>query len=156
VAIFEALGKTYRLKRLLWTSEVSKLDASLVMLEPMVRIADACPLKPPPLGFDGSGKQRVYVIGYPLGAGLSISLQDSYWLDSDGTFMRYRTPTEQGSSGSPVFDDKKWVVIGLHHRGKQNLPKLKNQGGTEAANEAISMSAIVAAVRTEGVRTAYR
>jgi V8-like Glu-specific endopeptidase len=44
--------------------------------------------------------------------------------------LRYRTPTESGSSGSPVFDQEFWTVIGLHHAA------LKTE------NEAIAIRAI--------------
>jgi len=110
-----------------------------------------CPLGIPPEPFlDGSG-QRVYVIGYPkpLGGGLGMSLQYSFWLDADDTFLHYRTPTDKGSSGSPVFDQKNWKVIGLHHKGKEEMRCLHGKSGTYQANEAITISAILEAMREE-------
>jgi V8-like Glu-specific endopeptidase len=92
----------------------------------------------------------VYVIGYPLGGVLSISLQDSVWLDADDTFLHYRTPTEPGSSGSPVFDQKYWTPIGVHHRGKINTPRLHGLPGTYEANEAITISEIRKVLRESG------
>lgn len=139
VAVFEALGQFYRIENLLWTS--SKLDATFVSLEKMSTSAP-CSLKPSPEPFLPDSHQRVYVIGYPLGGGLSISLQDSIWLDADDTFLHYRTPTEPGSSGSPVFDQRYWTVVGLHHKGKSEMPRLNGQPGIYEANEAIAISAI--------------
>jgi tetratricopeptide (TPR) repeat protein len=146
-AVFEALGTSYRISKLLWSSPVAKLDATLVTLEKMPPSASPCPLKPQAEPFVGTGKQRVYVIGYPLGGVLSISLHDSTWLDADDTFLHYRTPTEPGSSGSPVFDQKYWTLIGLHHRGKTNTPRLHGLPGTYEANEAISITTIRQAIR---------
>jgi len=147
VAVFEALGTSYRISKLLWSSPVAKLDATLVTLEKMPPSASPCPLKPQAEPFGGTGKQRVYVIGYPLGGVLSISLHDSTWLDVDDTFLHYRTPTEPGSSGSPVFDQKYWTLIGLHHRGKTNTPRLHGLPGSYEANEAISITTIRQAIR---------
>jgi Trypsin-like peptidase domain len=152
VAVFEALGQRYRINKLLWSSPVAKLDASLVTLEKMPPSGVACPLKPQAEPFNGPGKQRVYVIGYPLGGALSISLQDSTWLDADDTLLHYRSPTERGSSGSPVFDQRYWTVIGLHHRGRTNTPRLHGLPGTYEANEAIAMSAILKAIQESHVK----
>jgi endonuclease/exonuclease/phosphatase family metal-dependent hydrolase len=50
--------------------------------------------------------------------------------------LRYRTDTEPGSSGSPVFNND-WQLVALHHAG------YREDGGT-AVNEGIRISAIVA------------
>jgi S1-C subfamily serine protease len=144
--VFEALGQSYRVEKLLWSSPVSNLDATFVALEKMADSAP-CPLRPQAAPFKSDSGQRVYVIGYPLGGGLSISLQDSIWLDADDTFLHYRTPTEKGSSGSPVFDQDFWTVVGLHHKGMETMPHLHGKPGTYQANEAISISAIRRAMR---------
>jgi len=87
-------------------------------------------------------KSRAYVIGHPRGAGLQISLHDSRLLDIDDEDCRvhYRTPTDPGSSGSPVFNEK-WDVMAVHHSGSATMPRLRGTGHYEA-NEAISLSAV--------------
>jgi V8-like Glu-specific endopeptidase len=87
-------------------------------------------------------KARAYVIGHPRGSGLQISLQDSLLLDidDDEQLVHYRTPTDPGSSGSPVFN-KDWQVIALHHSGSSKTPRLHGQGFYEA-NEGIALSSI--------------
>jgi len=86
--------------------------------------------------------QRAYVIGHPGGAAQpQFSLQDNILLDYDQRVLRYRSPTEGGSSGSPVFDDG-WRLIGLHHAGGIRMPALNRAGGTYAANEGITIDAI--------------
>lgn len=150
VAVFEAVNASYKVKKVLWSSEIEKLDATLVSLEKMNPVGSPCPLKPAPNPF-GPG-QRIYVIGYPLGGPLSISLQDSQWLDADDRVLHYRTPTEPGSSGSPVFDQDYWTVVGLHHMGRSDMPRLHGEPGTYQANEAISITAICEAIRQEGTK----
>jgi V8-like Glu-specific endopeptidase len=87
-------------------------------------------------------KSKAYVVGHPLGSGLQISLNDSLLLDIDDAerLVHYRTPTDPGSSGSPVFNTD-WEVIGLHHGGSRKTPRLRGSGDYEA-NEAISLLSI--------------
>jgi V8-like Glu-specific endopeptidase len=84
---------------------------------------------------------RAYVIGHPRGLEQpQFSLQDNSMLDQDDTRLHYRSPTEPGSSGSPVFDSQ-WDLIGLHHAGSTEMPRLDGEG-TYPANEALRIDAI--------------
>jgi endonuclease G len=68
------------------------------------------------------------------------------------TRLHYRSATEPGSSGSPVFNDL-WQLIGLHHYGG-TLHRLE-PGRTEEtyeANEGIALRAIVADVEQQRTR----
>jgi hypothetical protein len=87
-------------------------------------------------------KARAYVVGHPLGSGLQVSLHDSELLDidDDQRLVHYRTPTDPGSSGSPVFNGS-WKVIALHHGGSSITPRLHGRGKYEA-NEGISLGAV--------------
>lgn len=87
-------------------------------------------------------KSRAYVVGHPLGGGLQISMNDSQLLDIDDAerLVHYRTPTDPGSSGSPVFNTD-WEVIGIHHGGSRMTPRLRTPGAYEA-NEAVSLLSI--------------
>jgi hypothetical protein len=87
-------------------------------------------------------RTKVFVVGHPRGSGLQIALHDSVLLDidEDKRLLHYRTPTDPGSSGSPVFNVA-WQVIGLHHAGSSATPRLRGTGAYEA-NEAISLTAI--------------
>jgi tetratricopeptide (TPR) repeat protein len=89
---------------------------------------------------------KAFVIGHPQGSGLQISLLGSKLLDiSDNQkLLHYETPTEPGSSGSPVFSTA-WMVIGIHHAGETHMPKFR-EAGTYAANEGISMVSIGAKI----------
>jgi tetratricopeptide (TPR) repeat protein len=122
------------------------LDACFVSLERVPAGARPCPLAPDPEPFKRDSTQRVYVIGHPRGGDLSISLHDSSWLDQDGHRLHYRTPTDIGSSGSPVFDDRFWSVRALHQRGSTRMARLRNEPGFYEANEGIAIASIRAAM----------
>jgi hypothetical protein len=75
----------------------------------------------------GDSKPRLYVIGHPFGADLQISLYDNYLIEiaeNEGR-LRYRSPTEKGSSGSPVLSED-LEVIAVHHATRSDL--IANQG----------------------------
>ena len=91
---------------------------------------------------------RAYIIGHPKGLEQpQFSLQDNRLLDYDGARLHYRSPTEPGSSGSPVFDDQ-WRLIGLHHAGDFAMRRLNGKAGTYPANEALRIDAICNALAT--------
>ena len=157
---FEAADPVARLavSEIVWSSPVGRHDASLVRLSAQPVGITPMPLAPalPLLGQGG----RVYVIGYPGGRDLSVSLQDNELLDHEGPSagtpsdpevvrVHYRTPTEPGSSGSPVFNQSGWQVIGLHHMGGDLMARLNGRAGTYPANEGIWIRSIAAAAARE-------
>jgi hypothetical protein len=91
------------------------------------------------------GGARSYIIGYPAGGALSFSISDNFILDYDDRTMHYRTPTEPGCGGSPVFNYQ-WRVMALHYAGSEHMRRLTGQG-TYAANAGIRLDAI-----REGIR----
>ena len=59
---------------------------------------------------------------------LALDTQAVVGLNGNGTRIRYRTNTDPGSSGSPVFT-MDWDIVALHHYGDPNWQKpLFNQG----------------------------
>jgi len=128
---------------MLGTSSDDALDVTIVTLQPIgqatFQLASLIAAEQLPLIQD---KAKAYVVGHPLGSGLQISLHDSVLLDIDEAerLVHYRTPTDPGSSGSPVFNTD-WQVIGLHHGGSGKTPRLRGTGDYEA-NEAISLLSI--------------
>lgn len=145
IVTFEGLsgaeGQTWKFGPVVYSSSIGEYDATLLRLDRPVPGVDPYPVasRLPPV----SDTQRVYVVGHPLGGGLSFSLQDNLLLDWDDSRVHYRTPTEPGSSGSPVFNDQ-WELIALHHAGRSDMRRLKGQPGTYEANEGISIQAIKA------------
>lgn len=89
-----------------------------------------------------SPKVKAFVVGHPRAGELQFSLQDSVLLDVCiyRRLMHYRTPTDPGSSGSPVFN-KYWEVIAVHHAGSQMCTRLSGDGFYEA-NEGITLQSI--------------
>ncbi|MBK8200073.1 MAG: trypsin-like peptidase domain-containing protein [Acidobacteria bacterium] len=152
----------------LWTSSPTEHDVSIFKLRQntprypdlralggMCKMADGLPkLKQREAVESKSGVPQyrdkattVYVIGYPLGRELSISLSDNDLIDYEnvriGTVpgpeprrLHYRAPTEPGNSGSPVFNSRTMELIGLHHAGGLR-PRLNGQGGKYNANEGL-------------------
>lgn len=126
------------------------LDLCVVRLYPPargyagLRIAESLPQRGP--------RTRAYVIGHPRAQSMQVSLHDSALLDYDDLprLIHYRTPTEPGSSGSPVFDEE-WKVIAVHHAGKGEAPRLNGAGSYEA-NEGVAIGALRARMASEGLR----
>jgi hypothetical protein len=128
----------HSVKEIVWSSPPASLDATLVRLDPPPTIDPPTVwFRPIPVG----GTDRVYIIGHPKGGKLCYSFQDNRVIDFESPFLHYRTPTEGGSSGSPVFD-KQWRVVALHHAGYDERRKLRGQEGVYSANEGIWLSAI--------------
>ena len=150
---FEAASKasSHRVSEIIWTRGVERHDAAFL------RLAGEPPAVEP-LGLAAHlpalhDKARVFIIGYPGGRELALSLQDNKLVSHEGppdgkpliegvVRLHYRTPTEKGSSGSPVFSaDGEWQVVALHHAGPP--PGLNY---ADAVNEGISINSIKQAI----------
>jgi hypothetical protein len=84
----------------------------------------------------------LFILQHPAGADLKLALDTEAVLsvNSNGTRVRYRTNTDEGSSGSPCFDDR-WNLVALHHAGDPKFAPLYhpqyNQGIPFAAIRAL-------------------
>ena len=86
---------------------------------------------------------RLYVIGHPGGRDLELSLHDNHLLGCNDRLLHYRTPTEAGSSGSPVFEADGWRVVGCTTRAaclsvstENSHPTRPTRGSQSARSEA--------------------
>ena len=164
--------------RWLWESPLDDLDATLLRLDPPVRLGGAytaCPLADDETlkslrcadaaAADGGAPSKpsnVYVIGHAEGQSMSISLHDATLLDKGQRpgksiqLFHYRTPTLPGNSGSPVFNEADWQVVALHHAGGDGKPirTLSDPNKRHIANEGISIGSIRAKIRRDQVRLA--
>jgi DNA/RNA endonuclease G (NUC1) len=122
-------------------STVNELDCTFLELPDLSPDAVPLPLDPSILKVD-TPAQRLYIIGYPGGRELEFSLQDNQLLAATERLVHYRTPSEGGSSGSPVFGPTDWRVVALHHAGRKDMPRLDGQPGTYEANEGIALAAL--------------
>lgn len=149
VVRFEAVHatRTFGVQELVWESPVSELDATILSLEKNPDAVEPLPLAPAdePIFVEGVDR-RFYAIGYPLGGTLAVSLQDNTQVGWRRPRLHYRTPTEPGSSGSPIFDDS-WRLIALHHAGSKEMARLDGHPGTYEANEGIWIHQIVKQLR---------
>lgn len=142
---FQAVNKVYEVDKLIWTNSRDNLDTTFLALkgEP--------PVSPLPINWNSvemcQPPPRVYVIGHPGGRDLEISLHDSRLVACNESFLHYRTPTDEGSSGSPVFDHEYWEVVALHHRGKSDMPSLDEKEAAYEANEGVTVTAIKKAIQ---------
>jgi V8-like Glu-specific endopeptidase len=70
-----------------------------------------------PLGIHTiSREERVNIIQHPFGQPKQISMQNNFVDFVGGNVVQYVTSTLNGSSGSPVLNDR-WDVVALHHSG---------------------------------------
>lgn len=151
--IFEALDRNeiFRVGEILFYSPPLELDVTVVRFreDEKVRLSkltqtvvpySVSPVLPLISG-DAQIDPRLYVIGHPDGGPLQFSMQDNLLLDTEAPRIHYRTPTEGGSSGSPVFNQQ-WELIGIHHAGKKDMKRLNGKDGTYEANEGIWIQAV--------------
>ncbi|HRO48065.1 serine protease [Agriterribacter sp.] len=158
VVTFEVLDKgaaELRIAEILWSSPINLLDASvlrfdkesLAIVKTLTKDITFYPLakRLPAIQADAPPEERIYIIGHPAGGTLQLSFQDNLLLDYEDPRIHYRTPTTGGSSGSPVFNQQ-WELIGLHHAGSEEMPRLHGKPGTYQANEGMWIQAIKNAI----------
>jgi hypothetical protein len=143
---FQTVGETGEVldvkETVYWNSPYSELDATFLELKsepqakPLPLYTSIVEMKEPP--------PRMYIIGHPNGRDVEFSLQDNYLVACNDTFVHYRTPTEPGSSGSPVFEPIGWEVVALHHRGTDKMKRIDGKDGFYEANEGVSIMRIQA------------
>ena len=143
---FQALGEILEVEEdVVWYSTYLDLDATFLKLKAEPK-AQALNLYKHPLQI-ADPMPRLYIIGHPKGRDLELSLQDNHLLALNETLLHYRTPTEPGSSGSPVFEPEGWQVTALHHKGSGETKRLDGTG-TYEANEGVSILALQATTKS--------
>ncbi len=87
----------------------------------------------------------VFIVQHPEAQPLKLALETKGVISENAnhTRVRYRTNTEKGSSGSPVFNAE-WELIALHHSGDRKIVPVYNQG--------IPFAAILAQLEARGKR----
>jgi S1-C subfamily serine protease len=139
VAFFERRsGTESRFTEILWHSKKTELDITVLALEEELVINSDFPIaRSMPLN---SPESRIYVIGHPGGGTLAFSLQDNELVSYNDSHLWYRTPTEGGSSGSPIFNSQ-WELIGVHHKGGASVIATSKSEVTNA-NEGMQWIAV--------------
>jgi hypothetical protein len=106
----------------LWRSPDAPVELDCVVLELVPGEGAAREAVPPPASTIEVGDranlqpegERIFIIGHPGGRDLSYSLYDNALVAIEPPLLYYRSPTEGGSSGSPVFDGQ-WQLVAIHH-----------------------------------------
>lgn len=99
----------------------------------------------PTTGYDFPVDTPLFIVQHPNGAPIQLAL-DTRAVEGvygKGTRVRYRTNTEPGSSGSPVFDQN-WNLVALHHSGDPS-------SGLPTYNEGIPIKLIADRLRAKGL-----
>ena len=114
------------------------LDFALVAVEPVNDAGQSLADRGFHTLIPQSGKaivgERLNIIQHPGGDPQKVALHDNKLIDVVEDFLHYRTDTQGGSSGSPVFNQQ-WDLVALHHAARGNL------------NEGVRISRIVAFLR---------
>jgi Trypsin-like peptidase domain len=148
---FEVLDAaiTFKVVELLWESPRAALDVALLRLDRQVNVAPLDLSQPEPLpSFVAGTRRRLYAIGYPHGGRLALSINDNLQVGWARPRLHYRTATEPGSSGCPIFD-RYWQVVAVHHMGRFNMPRVDGQPGVYEANEGLWIHDIIEMARKE-------
>jgi hypothetical protein len=91
---------------------------------------------------DTGTSQAVNIIQHPFGQAKKVGLRNNHIYDAASPRIRYFTDTEEGSSGSAVFNDN-WQVIALH-RASSLVDNVSYNGQTTAwVNEGVQLYAIM-------------
>ena len=95
----------------------------------------------------------VNVIQHPRGRLKQIVIRENQLASRGERVLHYLADTQDGSSGSPVFNDQ-WQVVALHHFGEPHLEKPSDDEFENSlhVNEGIRISAIVAELREKLTR----
>ncbi|MEL6105150.1 MAG: trypsin-like peptidase domain-containing protein [Planctomycetota bacterium] len=80
-------------------------------------------------------RERVNIIQHPEARKKEVAIHENRVVKRLDRVIHYRTDSERGSSGAPVFNNQ-WELVALHHAGC-NLPN------NEALNEGVLISVIV-------------
>jgi endonuclease G len=130
-------------------SDQSELDYALIALGPRV-FGNATAAE---LGYcilsDRPDKHAigmpVNIIEHPSGMPKMVALRNNRLVARTTRTLLYETDTENGSSGSPVYNDL-WEVVALHHYGEPFLEKIDDTGKAipTKVNEGVRISAIYA------------
>jgi tetratricopeptide (TPR) repeat protein len=105
----------------LFHSPRNELDAWICQIKPPEEVAPLdLSFDPPLVAQPGDRPQRIFVIGHPLGGDMAISMFDNDLVGYEGPYVHYRSPTEGGSSGSPVLT-RDLATFALHHGALKEL-----------------------------------
>ena len=157
-AVFDELGKSFAVDKILWQSPREQLDVTIAKLRcneapPNITIPVNSNARPLADCSTSKSSEKIYVIGHPLGQGLAFSLADNQVVDHEFHApgspavgycrIHYGAPTQQGNSGGPVLDEHEFKAMGIH-RAVASSP-LRNRPDLDPykANEAVAIHSVL-------------
>jgi len=131
-------AKPIPVSELLWRSPITEPDLDTVVLRLASAPGEVAPLEigsAAGLTAEEGKRSRIFIIGHPMGTPLAYSSYGNELEAVEPPHLYYRSPTEQGSSGSPVFNPD-FFLIGIHH---SEVPARQANRGTllDAVRKAI-------------------
>ncbi len=169
-----ATGKRFKLDpdRLFITSPKGELDYTLVAVraedEAQLAAYGSLPLAPQLVPLIAIG-EPLNIIQHPDGAWKRYAIRENEVIAAQPSFLLYRTDTNPGSSGSPVFNND-WAVVALHHSGvprRNAQQQILTRKGTIwngvdddlidwIANEGVRIDAILGDIRRRATQPAAK
>ena len=128
--------KKVKILNQVWTSSPDELDATLLEISEKPEGSELPRFVDRPISINKN--DRLNIIGHPGGMSPQLSLHDNQYVGQKDAFVWYKTPTDPGSSGSPVFDNE-WNLVALHHRAND----------WKMANEGVLLDYIIKKMKTE-------
>jgi len=147
----DVLNQRLSCSQILWESKPAHEDTTIVALERSIDLGeDPYPVSTKPIPSGGLGS--IFVIGYPEGGTQAmVSFENNRLLEMSESYLRYRTPTAPGSSGSPLFDAD-WQLVGIHHSTSKGFDSFKEPGKKLAANEGVWIRRIQQAIAQSAIK----
>ncbi|MEO0642714.1 MAG: glycosyl hydrolase 108 family protein [Pseudomonadota bacterium] len=137
-----------RVKDVVWSSHREHHDTTI--LEIFAPPEGAVPLQIeqiPTLSGAGERARHVTVIGHPNGGQLSLAINNLELVEHNGPgspdsedsiYLRYKSSTEPGNSGSPIFDWDTLALMGIHHKGFRGGGHKSFQAGSASQSKTAS------------------
>lgn len=155
----------FKIGEILWSSPEKEHDVCIARLEGVPDTLETAPIIETPVAYESPDDDpeqeigRAYTVGHPQGRGIEFGLETPQVLDhelhvnGDGVRrLHYRTPTEPGNSGGPVFHGEDLRIVGIHRcfttAPIRDSPK-PFHGKPYAANEAVGIHAVAHRSRSE-------
>jgi len=120
------------------------------VIRPQQPLQDGWPILELSAAVDPVNEESAYIVQHPLGDRKRLGYVRNQISDFDDRVLHYLTDTQEGSSGSPVFDAA-GRLIGLHHVG--GTPQDVIGRVPISKNEGIRIPRVVAGLQAQNVAT---
>jgi hypothetical protein len=130
------------------TSVVTDRDDDWAVIRPATPLADELAIVKLSEAVDPVGGEAAFIVQHPGGRRKRLGYVRNQISDFDDRVVHYLTDTEQGSSGSPVFNAA-GQLVGLHHAG--GTPQTVTGRPPITKNEGIRIGRVVTGLQQNGI-----